>query len=111
MFLKVIRGDDLLARWYEHFQELSTAPQDPSFDQDYHRFVSLQAEEIEDICRAEGQPASPVTTEEVKRAIKGLNKGKVTYAMESTTEYLYMQKTQYLIVFVHFSTLCSKQDR
>ena len=39
-------------------------------------FVSLEVEEIEDICRAQGQPASPLTTEDVKRAIKHLNKGK-----------------------------------
>ena len=101
MFLTVIKEDDLLAGWYEHFQELSTAPQDPSFDQDYHRFVSLRAEEIEDICRAEGQPASPVTTEEVKRAIKALNKGKVAYAMESTTEYLVYAEDSV------FNSLCS----
>ena len=82
----VYKGENVLADWFEHFKTLSSESDDPSFDQDYHRLV-LQIVEIEDICQAQGQLSQPVNVEEVKKAIKHLNRGKAADAMGITAEH------------------------
>ena len=47
----------------------------------------MDTNEIEDICHAQGQLSTQVTKEEVKRAIKELNKGKAADAMGITAEH------------------------
>lgn len=84
---KVYKGEGVLSGWFEHFQELSSASENLSFDLDYHRLVLLDADEIEDICRAQCQLSSPVTVEEIKTAIKELDKGKAADAMGITAEH------------------------
>lgn len=83
----VYKGENVLEGWFEHFKRLSTESDDPSFDQDYHRLVLQEVTEIEDICQAQGQLSQPVNVEEVKRAIKQLNRGKAADAMGITAEH------------------------
>ena len=47
----------------------------------------MDTDEIEDICHAQGQLSAQVTKEEVKKAIKELNKGKAADAMGITVEH------------------------
>ena len=47
----------------------------------------MDTNEIEDICHAQGQLSAQVTKEEVKKAIKELNKGKAADAMGITAEH------------------------
>ena len=83
----VYKGENVLAGWFEHFKTLSSESDDPSFDQDYHRLVLQEIVEIEDICQAQGQFSQPVNVEEVKKAIKHLNRGKAADAMGITAEH------------------------
>ena len=83
----VYRGGDVLSGWFDHFKTLSSATEDPSFDQDYHHLVSMDADEIDDICRAQGPLASQVSKEEVRKAIEELNRGKAADALGITAEH------------------------
>ena len=69
---------------FDHFKTLSSATEDSSFDQDYHHLVSMDAD---DICRAQGLLASQVSKEEVRKAIKELNRGKAAEALGITAEH------------------------
>ena len=84
---EVYRGGDVLSGWFDHFKTLSSATEEPSFDQDYHRLVSMDVDEIDDICRAQGPLASQVSKEEVRKAIKELNRGKAADALGITAEH------------------------
>ena len=84
---EVYKGDGVLSGWYEHFKTLSSSSESQSFDQDYHHLVLMDTNEIEDICHAQGQLSAQVTKEEVKKAIKELNKGKAADAMGITAEH------------------------
>ena len=83
----VYKWENVLAGWFEHFKTLSSESNDPSFDQDYHRLVLQELVEIEDICQAQGQLSQPVSVEEVKKAIKYLNRGKAADDMGITAEH------------------------
>ena len=72
---EVYKGDGVLSGWYEHFKTLSSSSERQSFNQDYHHLVLMDTNEIEDICHAQGQLSAQVTKEEVKKAIKELDKG------------------------------------
>ena len=84
---EVYRGENVLSGWFEHFKSLASASEDPSFDEDYHHLVQMDANEIEDICRAQGQLAAQVTKKEVQTAIKELNRGKAADALGITAEH------------------------
>ena len=47
----------------------------------------MDADQIDDICRAHGPLASQVSKEEVRKAIKELNRGKAADALEITAEH------------------------
>ena len=77
----------MLFGWYKHFKTLSSSSDSQSFDQVYHHLVLMDTNEIEDICHAQGQLSAQVTKEEVKKAIKELNKGKAADPMGITAEH------------------------
>ena len=54
---------------------------------EWKRGGKIVTNEIEDICHAQGQLSAQVTKEEVKKAIKELNKGKAVNAMGITAEH------------------------
>ena len=77
-----------MSGWFEHFSKLSATSTDLSFDEDYHNLVLQDLPEIEDIRLAQGQLTSPVTVDELKKAIKDLNRGKAADVIGITAEHL-----------------------
>ena len=101
----VYKGENILSGWFKHFEGLSAASDGPSFDQDYHTLVLQDIAEIEDVCIAQDQLAEPVTVEEVKKAIKSLNRGKAADGAGVTAEYLVFAEDS---IFVTISLLLNK---
>ena len=93
----VYKGEDVLSGWFKHFSELSTTSDNPSFDEDYHNLVLQDLPEIEGICLAQGQLSAPVTVEELKKAIKNLNRGKAADVMGVTAEHLVLAEDTILV--------------
>ena len=91
--------DGVLSGWYKHFKTLSSSSESQSFDRGYHHLVLMDTNEIEGVCHAQGQLSAQVTKEEVKKAIKELNKGKVADAMGIIAEH-FVLRTQ-------LSTVCA----
>lgn len=67
---------DILKDWRQHFEQLATPFNDPKFDKDYEKLVTLELNEIVDLCSGPPEEDEWITEKEVVGAIKPLNKGK-----------------------------------
>ena len=72
--------------WRDHFETLATPNTDCDYDRKYSKMVSEELPIIQDICK--DSPATIVSEEQVRNAIKSLNTGKAPDVYGVTAEHL-----------------------
>lgn len=81
-------GDGIMRGWFEHFKSLATPSENPDFDEHYRRLVDIEVMEIIDMCcELKQSPTELVTNQQVKDAIKSLNRGKAADVYGLTAEH------------------------
>ena len=84
---QVYKSDiDILNGWRDHFETLATPNTDCDYDRKYSKMVSEELPIIQDICK--DCPATIVSEEQVRKAIKSLNTGKAPDFYGVTAEHL-----------------------
>ena len=81
-------NDEILQWWRRHFGEIAKQSDNPRLDEQYKRVVKRKLAEIIHICEASKGDYSPVEEDEVVKALKLLNKGKVADIFGLTTEHI-----------------------
>ena len=77
----------ILAGWHEHFKDLATPADNPSFDEEYRKLVEMELSEIRDLCDESSTLTNRITTGQVRKAISSLNKGKAADFYGLTAEH------------------------
>ena len=91
--------DDVVEAWRDHFSTLSKDKPNPKYDETHHALVTKKVKEWA-ACDDSGTFLSePLTPEEVKKAIKKLNKNKAAGCDSVTTEHLQYAGFNFVQVF------------
>ena len=82
-------GSAILTGWFEHFSSLATKNYHPNFDLTYLKQVEDESTVIYAICLNSDSEPQLVTDDEVRSAVKSLNRGKAADGYGVTAEHVY----------------------
>ena len=80
--------EDIVESWRDHFSHLSKEKTDPKFDNEHHAHVTRKVEEWYREKDGDNFLEEPFSEEELKKAIKRLNKGKAAGCDSVSAEHL-----------------------